>query len=221
MVDIDLINLFSMFVIKPTLIFTCIVFFTPKHEGNPPSMRHGVLVASGLFAIVATLLSPLIPSVNLALIPNNLSFMLDFVPVDLSKFVLLALFSLYVFGLLAYINLRIYDLYIIFKEINRVQLCCNLSRRDFYYELYRLKKHLGLKKDIRILLRDGVFSPFTVGFFKPLIVFPKDYSVWDRGRVSRVLFHECAHIKRHDFLLKIYVIFLHASFGICLLFGHG
>lgn len=45
-------------------------------------------------------------------------------------------------------------------------------------------------------------GPLTFGFFKPVIILPKDARDWPRARLDAVLRHEMAHVRRYDSLTQ-------------------
>lgn len=67
-----------------------------------------------------------------------------------------------------------------------------------------LSKKLNIKKNVSLELAERVFSPFTAGFFKPVIIFP--IAMLNRlspEQVEAILLHELGHIKRNDYLFNI------------------
>jgi hypothetical protein len=50
----------------------------------------------------------------------------------------------------------------------------------------------------RVLVSSRIDSPFTVGFFRPVIVLPQSAYEWTSDRLLSVLAHEEAHVRRLD-----------------------
>ena len=63
-----------------------------------------------------------------------------------------------------------------------------------------VRKELSLKRHIRIQVMDSDFTPFTLGFLKPIVVFPVGYPP---ENIRLVLMHEYIHIKKCDALIQI------------------
>ncbi len=65
---------------------------------------------------------------------------------------------------------------------------------------------LQIQKKVKIFTSAYVQSPLTIGFFKPLILLPvASLSHLSTDQVEAILLHELAHIKRHDYLVNIFV----------------
>ncbi|MEJ7693592.1 M56 family metallopeptidase, partial [Daejeonella sp.] len=67
-----------------------------------------------------------------------------------------------------------------------------------------LCKKLNINKSVKLHLAERVFSPFTAGFIKPMIIFP--IAMLNRlspEQVEAILLHELGHIKRNDYILNI------------------
>lgn len=70
--------------------------------------------------------------------------------------------------------------------------------------LSELKNELGIKGGISLWKYSRAASPMLMGFFKPVIVLPKeDYS---RDELFFILKHELIHYKRHDIWLKLLLV---------------
>lgn len=70
--------------------------------------------------------------------------------------------------------------------------------------LSELKNELGIKGGVSLWKYSRAASPMLMGFFKPVIVLPKeDYS---RDELFFILKHELVHYKRHDIWLKLLLV---------------
>ena len=69
-----------------------------------------------------------------------------------------------------------------------------------------LAKHFNLVKTVSVYLSHKIQVPLTIGFLKPVIIFPvalvNQLSV---AQTEAILLHELAHIKRADYLLNIFL----------------
>lgn len=67
--------------------------------------------------------------------------------------------------------------------------------------LSRWKRRLGIRRPIKIVCSEKCTSPFTIGFFRPVIHLPASLLQPDSTQlVESVIAHEAAHIRRKDAL---------------------
>lgn len=65
---------------------------------------------------------------------------------------------------------------------------------------------LQIKKKVNTFTSELVECPLTIGFFKPIILLPiASITHLSTAQVEAILLHELAHIKRHDYLINIFV----------------
>lgn len=68
--------------------------------------------------------------------------------------------------------------------------------------------HIGIKKKVTLTLTDGINTPITIGFFKPVILLPVSVvNHLSPEQAETILLHELFHIKRNDYLINILVNF--------------
>ena len=73
----------------------------------------------------------------------------------------------------------------------------------------QVASRLGIKKPVTIYISDLVNSPVTIGFLKPMILVPMAaVNRLTPGQMEAVLLHELAHIKRHDYLVNLWITFI-------------
>lgn len=70
--------------------------------------------------------------------------------------------------------------------------------------LSELKDELGIKGGISLLKYSRAASPMLIGFFKPVIVLPREE--YSRDELFFILKHELIHYKRHDIWLKLLLV---------------
>ena len=79
--------------------------------------------------------------------------------------------------------------------------------------LKRINKKYRINRTILIRESQKITTPMVVGFVKPVILFPigliAQLSV---SEVEAILAHELAHIKRHDYILNVFQIFVESIF---------
>lgn len=92
-----------------------------------------------------------------------------------------------------------------FVHIHHIRKQQNLSADiTWTAKVTQLCKRLEIGKTVRLFFSIHVDIPLTIGYFKPIIVFPFALiNNLDTEQVEAILLHELAHIKRHDYLLNI------------------
>lgn len=65
------------------------------------------------------------------------------------------------------------------------------------------KQVLNIQKNIFVYLVDGIVSPVTIGFIKPIILLPvASITNLSTSAIEAILVHELAHIHRNDYLIN-------------------
>lgn len=73
--------------------------------------------------------------------------------------------------------------------------------------LEEIKNNHNISSKVRLLTSPKIESPITIGFLKPLIIFPTAYiNSISTEEAEAILLHEIAHIRRHDYLFNIILI---------------
>jgi len=62
---------------------------------------------------------------------------------------------------------------------------------------------IGQRCEVRFAAEAENCGPVTWGFFRPVILLPRDAAYWPRQRLHAVLLHELAHIRRRDSLWQM------------------
>ena len=70
-------------------------------------------------------------------------------------------------------------------------------------ELDRCVAHLGMIRNVRILISDDDIIPMAWGLLRPVILLPAGCANWDPRRRRIVLLHELAHIQRLDYASQL------------------
>jgi len=79
-----------------------------------------------------------------------------------------------------------------------------LLRNEWLFWVAELSTSLKIARPVRVLQSANPLAmPLTWGIFRPLVILPAGASEWSENRRRIVLFHEFAHIARHDWLLQI------------------
>lgn len=86
-----------------------------------------------------------------------------------------------------------------FRSHKHLKLDVNLTKTALH-----LGTNFRLIKTVSVYLSDKIFVPMTIGFIKPIIVFPISViNHLSAEQTEAILIHELAHIKRNDYLLNI------------------
>ncbi len=79
--------------------------------------------------------------------------------------------------------------------------------------IQELEEGLGIRRSVRYLTSFRTHSPLTVGWLRPVILFPAPLlAELKDSQIVAILAHELAHIKRNDFLVNLAQAFLRTFF---------
>jgi hypothetical protein len=70
-----------------------------------------------------------------------------------------------------------------------------------------IRAELGMTREVAIRVAPGLTTPATVGWLRPSILLPEDWSGWDDRERRVVLAHELAHIHRNDYFSGLWAQF--------------
>lgn len=92
-----------------------------------------------------------------------------------------------------------------FVHVHHIRKQKNLTQDSVWTaKALQLSKQLEMVKKVALYFSAHVNIPLTIGYFKPIIIFPVALiNNLDNEQVEAILLHELAHIKRHDYLLNI------------------
>ncbi len=83
-----------------------------------------------------------------------------------------------------------------------------LTKSDVKWRLF-IQQHagaLGISRKVNLYTSQHVQSPLTLGFWKPIILMPlASVNHLTTSQVESILLHELAHIRRHDYLVNIFL----------------
>jgi len=66
----------------------------------------------------------------------------------------------------------------------------------------RASAKIGLRRGVPVMLKTDVRVPQVRGILKPVIVLPVQAAAWSGSRLTAVMLHELAHIKRYDHIVR-------------------
>ncbi len=69
--------------------------------------------------------------------------------------------------------------------------------------LEQLKTEMGISKQIEISTTKDLSTAATVGWLRPIILLPDDWSHWSRAELSSAVSHELAHVAGNDYLKNL------------------
>ncbi len=84
--------------------------------------------------------------------------------------------------------------------------CHSLTDRHIRNTVPKVSQHLKLKTKIALVQRPQHHRksvPVVWGLFCPALIWPYDYSNWNKEQIRSVLLHELAHIKRRDWFWQM------------------
>ena len=73
-------------------------------------------------------------------------------------------------------------------------------RRRVLRQADSIRRHLGMRRDVRILSSTIATTPMTGGLWRPVILLPSSAEYWTPDRRKVVLAHELVHVRRRDAL---------------------
>ena len=77
----------------------------------------------------------------------------------------------------------------------------------------QISRRLGIKKEVKVWFSTLVDGPVTLGFLKPIILIPlATVSQLTPQQLEALVLHELAHIRRHDYILHLWITALEIIF---------
>lgn len=118
--------------------------------------------------------------------------------------------SIWIVGILIGLVRYFYNRKALVKTQSSAIHCSDDAARS---HLNRIRKAMHITRRVSIKVSALVESPMTVGFFKPIIYFPVGLiSGFSSDELETILRHELAHIKRHDYLVNLFLVVLETFF---------
>ncbi len=90
-----------------------------------------------------------------------------------------------------------------------------LKKIEIQWRLFvkKMVSLLEIKKPVQVWISENISSPITIGFLKPVILIPlAAINNLTEHQMEAVLLHELIHIKRNDYLLNFFTIFIKTFF---------
>ena len=67
-----------------------------------------------------------------------------------------------------------------------------------------LRAELGCQRPVEVRQSDDLATAATIGWRRPALLLPADWTTWTAGQRRAVLAHEIVHARRHDFLALLF-----------------
>lgn len=92
-----------------------------------------------------------------------------------------------------------------FIRVNKLKRDTKLKVNEMWnLRMDKLKEKISLSLPVKLFFSEGVASPFTIGWWKPIIFVPMSaITNLSTSQLEAVLIHELAHIRRYDYLWNI------------------
>jgi beta-lactamase regulating signal transducer with metallopeptidase domain len=90
-----------------------------------------------------------------------------------------------------------------------------LKKIEIQWRLFvkKMVSLLEIKKPVQVWISENISSPITIGFLKPVILIPlAAINNLTEHQLEAVLLHELIHIKRNDYLLNFFIVFIKTFF---------
>jgi beta-lactamase regulating signal transducer with metallopeptidase domain len=66
-----------------------------------------------------------------------------------------------------------------------------------------LSSECGVRRNVEVLLHEGIPGPITCGVWRPAILLPDEASEWNEADLRRALVHELEHVRRCDWAIQL------------------
>jgi beta-lactamase regulating signal transducer with metallopeptidase domain len=75
-----------------------------------------------------------------------------------------------------------------------------LERREL---IQSLASECGVRRNVEVLLHEGIPGPLTCGLWRPAILLPNEACEWNEADLRRALVHELEHVRRGDWAIQL------------------
>lgn len=75
-----------------------------------------------------------------------------------------------------------------------------LVNSELHEELTAFTRLLGINKQISLCVSDSIGTPAVVGWMRPMLLVPANWTKWTKLERQAVIAHELAHVRRSDYL---------------------
>ncbi len=205
MLSIDLFNGLLLFIVKALCILTLVHWLVELSRDLSAAVAHCLLIFAAAAVFSVPLISPYLPHLSLALVPQAMAEWLQ-LPVVIQTNGQLTYNIFMVAATSIYLITAVWFLFYFatgIAQVARINCRARLAPNALKELVADLSQRLQLHRTPLVKISDEVASPqvFAAGY--PVVLLPCDYAGWSGDRLRRVLVHELAHIKRRDWPLKM------------------
>lgn len=111
------------------------------------------------------------------------------------------LYYVWIIGIVVGVCYFVYSNLKLYKNINRIQK--DITDKGILMLLDHQKKTLNIKKNIKMKVLKGIYSPMIVGIINPRIILPD--KKYEKDELILIFRHELIHYRRKDNLLKLII----------------
>lgn len=198
MTHIDLINVALGIWVQPMLMIAVLMLVSRNMFMFSAASRHWYFVCVLAAVVVALLLKLILPNILFPAIPLSMSYWLA-VPIYDIISPLRFFLGIYMLGVLWFLSYQVMGL----ADISTLTSKSADAEPALVRVFSQVRKHFNVRNEIALKVTTELSGPVVWGFKHPTILLPASYVNWSEARLSRVLAHECAHIERGDFVVKI------------------
>lgn len=201
--EVDLVKLVMTFWLKPIVILCLFLTASQISTIKSAAYAYKILCTGVLAAFLVMLLSYLMPTVYLQLLPGYFSSWTEFsfsnsLNSKLNAWlVVVGVYSLVALFIIFYLLGQLSSTRTLIRQANTTEDEYLISLLD------QVKQALGVNKKIKVCVSGAISSPAIFGFNKTYLLLPEKYSGWEDQKLVRVLTHELAHVVRNDWLSKV------------------
>lgn len=194
----DVINVLSLFFVKPCIALMVVLFCTRSSSMHSPHSRHWLLVCMCLLMFICISTAWLLPTFNLSILVANTEsmFVEDMLGIQVagrSISVFNALLGVYLLGVAALLSHFVSswtDAYLLVRRARKINvLHCDIDEKHMPMRCHFYESH-------------ELTAPVAWGVFNQKVLLPLNWRTWHSERLQRVLQHELSHLKRQDWLIK-------------------
>ena len=69
---------------------------------------------------------------------------------------------------------------------------------ELYEKTVRIAKEMNVSRKIDVFFSNSINVPMITGFFRPVVLLPKNHETWSDEDATSILRHEISHIRRRD-----------------------
>lgn len=210
--EIDVVNLVGLNFVKIWFLLALTGFLLSRSRNTSAATLHALILLALLGIAIMPLLASRIPGLSLIVLPYDFNSDLYW---SYHQDAASCAFTLIGTGyLLSVIFLWLRRLLHIRQAFAVATKARPLDIGGHQKLLGELSDKLSIKRRVHLRYSDDISSPFTLGFFRPWILLPRESLLWDEHRLRRFFLHELAHITRCDWFTKQFTYCVAAVFWI-------